>query len=73
MNECLNVCIYNEMPSTHTRAFFRGKGKEDRRTVLDSEIDVPLNEVFCQVYTEKQDLHLNIIFKVIHLLMSLPF
>ena len=49
-----------------------GEGKRDRKAVLDSEIDVPVNEVFClQVYTEKQDLNSNFIFKVIHLFKPL--
>lgn len=52
--------------------FSHGEGKRDRKAVLDSEIDVPVNEVFClQVYSEKQDLNSNFIFKVIHLLKPL--
>ena len=44
VNECLNVCMYNKIPWTYTRACFcfHGEGKRDRKTVLDSKIDVPV-------------------------------
>lgn len=60
------------MPSTYTRAcFFHGEGKRDRKTVLDSETDAKSTTFFCQVYTEKQDLHSKTILKVIRLHVSI--
>jgi len=50
--------MYNKMPSTYTRAYFfihDGEGKRDRKTVLEmySGIDVPVNDILCQLYTER--------------------